>query len=716
MKIIYLFFFFLITGISSAQQIVSGKVIDTKGVAIAGANIFIQGTYDGETSAEDGSFSFKTSAEGEQVLVVSFLSFQTQQISLLVSKMKNLQIVLKEDLNSLDAVIINAGTFEAGDKSRVSVLKPLDIVTTAGSAGNIIAALQTLPGTQTVGESGRLFVRGGEAGETQTFVDGLRVSQPYNASVQNIPSRGRFSPFLFSGISFSTGGYSAEYGNALSGILLLNTENEVSQEKTEISLMTVGAGIGNTQKWEHESLSVNGSYINLAPYMALAPQNINWNHPYQSLSGEAVYRNSLKKGIWKVYAAFDASTFDFNREASDFTSTERIELKNNNFYFNTSYNGNFGDKWQIISGLSYGYNLDNVHFNEDKISDQEQAVHLKNKLSKRISESVKLSFGADFFSTDFQENYDASEMPAVKNNFQEILFALYSEADIRFSKNFALKAGMRGTYNALFKESYLSPRLSLAYKTSKSAQFSIAYGNFVQTPGQEYLKYTQNLTSEKATHYIVNYQFQKENTLLRLEAYYKRYNNLITYSGTGNRFLNLQNTGKGYAKGLDLFWRDGSSFKNLEYWFSYSYINSQRKYKNFPVEATPGFIANHTASLVTKYWISNWRSQLGFSDTFTSGRPYNDPNSVQFMAEKTKCYNNLSFNWAYLLSDQKILYFSVSNVLGTKNVYNYEYSSVADANGNYNRRAVTPTADRFFFVGFFWTISDDKKSNQLKNL
>jgi hypothetical protein len=32
--------------------------------------------------------------------------------------------------------------FEAGDKSRVSVLKPLDIVTTAGSAGNI-AALQT---------------------------------------------------------------------------------------------------------------------------------------------------------------------------------------------------------------------------------------------------------------------------------------------------------------------------------------------------------------------------------------------------------------------------------------------------------------------------------------------------------------------------------------------------------------------------------------------
>ena len=135
-------------------------------------------------------------------------------------------IILKESFNALDAVVITAGTMESGDKARVSVLKPLDIVTTAGSAGNIIAALQTLPGTQSVGEDGRLFVRGGEANETQTFVDGIRVAQPYGATTNNLPTRGRFSPFLFSGIAFSTGGYSAEYGEALSSVLLLNTEDE----------------------------------------------------------------------------------------------------------------------------------------------------------------------------------------------------------------------------------------------------------------------------------------------------------------------------------------------------------------------------------------------------------------------------------------------------------------------------------------------------------
>jgi hypothetical protein len=48
---------------------------------------------------------------------------------------------------------------------------------------------------------------------------------------------------LFSGRFFSTGGYSAEYGEALS-CLLLNTEDNPDQNKTEISLMTVGVGLG----------------------------------------------------------------------------------------------------------------------------------------------------------------------------------------------------------------------------------------------------------------------------------------------------------------------------------------------------------------------------------------------------------------------------------------------------------------------------------------
>ena len=210
-KIFFTIAFLFLAAITFAQNTISGKVVDEKGKPVPGANIYIDGTYDGATSSETGEFSFETAATGNQFLIVSFLIYDTFKKEIDVTNFKDQTVNLRENVNALDAVVITAGTLESGDKARVSVLKPLDIVTTAGSAGNIIAALQTLPGTQTVGEDGRLFVRGGEASETQTFVDGIRVAQPYGATTNNLPTRGRFSPFLFSGIAFSTGGYSAEY-------------------------------------------------------------------------------------------------------------------------------------------------------------------------------------------------------------------------------------------------------------------------------------------------------------------------------------------------------------------------------------------------------------------------------------------------------------------------------------------------------------------------
>ena len=102
-------------------------------------------------------------------------------------------------------VVITAGAFEASDEKKAVILNSIDIVTTAGATADIAGALNTLPGTQAVGEEGRLFVRGGAAYETRTFIDGLFVQNPYNASVPNLPARGRFSPFLFKGTSFSTG-------------------------------------------------------------------------------------------------------------------------------------------------------------------------------------------------------------------------------------------------------------------------------------------------------------------------------------------------------------------------------------------------------------------------------------------------------------------------------------------------------------------------------
>ncbi|WP_375242668.1 carboxypeptidase-like regulatory domain-containing protein, partial [Lacinutrix sp.] len=182
-------------GLQLNAQTISGTITDSKNNPIEGVNVYLEGTYDGASSKTDGTFSFKTTTTGTQTLLASFVSFETYRLTGDITILNNLKIMLRDDVNALDTVVLSAGTFSAGDNSKVSALTSLDVVTTASALGDFVGALQTLPGTTTVAEDGRLFVRGGEAEETQIFIDGIRVFTPYTPTTNNAPTRGRYSPF-----------------------------------------------------------------------------------------------------------------------------------------------------------------------------------------------------------------------------------------------------------------------------------------------------------------------------------------------------------------------------------------------------------------------------------------------------------------------------------------------------------------------------------------
>ena len=707
----------LITIQLTAQTTINGVVKDSKNNPIEGANVYLEGTYDGGTTNQNGAFSFKTTETGTQILIISYVSYETKMINSDVSTLQNLKITLREDVNALDTVVLSAGTFAAGDNSKVSVLKPLDVVTTASALGDFVGALQTLPGTSTVSEDGRLFVRGGEAEETQIFIDGIRVFTPYTPSTNNIPTRGRYSPFLFDGITFSTGGYSAEFGQALSSVLLLNTIEQPEQEKTDIGIMSVGATLGNTQKWNKNSLSVNASYINLAPYIAVFKDRNDWKKPFQGASGETVFRHKTDNGMFKLYTAFDVSNFDLVQEDINNVDGVHFKLNNNNLYVNGSYKAKLNSNWTLFTGASYTNATNKVNINDRAIKGTENALHAKLKLRHRFSNRFKLNFGTEYFTTHFNEDYTDAVTTPLDYGFKNNIAAAFTEADVFFSKKLALKAGLRAEYSELFNQVTVSPRVSLAYKTSGKSQLSLAYGDFYQNPSNDILKFDQNLEAQKTQHYILNYQLNADGKIFRAEAFYKNYDKLIKYNTDFTSFdTDYNNSGNGFAKGLDLFWRDSKSIKNIDYWVSYSFLDTKRDYKNYPNAAQPNFANTHNLSVVGKYWINDWKSQVGLSYGFASGRTYTNPNQVGFLNAKTKSYNSLSLNWAYLLSQQKILYFSVNNVLGIKNINGYQYANTPDVNNNFARRALQPAADQFFFVGFFWTISEKGTDNQLNNL
>jgi len=694
--------------ITYAQSNISGKVIDKNGESIIGANVYLQNTYDGGFSDETGSFSYESNEKGVQTLVVSFISYSTFNLKIDVSKMKNLKVILKQEINELKAVTITAGTFETGDNSKTAVLNPIDVVTTAGAeAGDINSAIKTLPGIQTVGEDGRLFVRGGDASETKVYIDGMHVFKPYLTTNSNTTTRSRFSSFLFKGVAFSSGGYSSEYGDALSGVLSMNTTDFPIQSKTDISIMTVGLGLGKTNKWKNDAISVSINYLNLGPYKELFPDRYKWIEPYSGLSGEGVYRHKFKTGLFKLYLAGTKSNAIINRYDINYNKNVDTQIKNDNIYLNYTFKGSINKKNAIFIGSSLL--IDKANYKYDVLNKQisQYGHHTKAKITHIYSNQLKLSLGAEIIDQKIGigiKSYDDYEIKSKQ-------YAGFSELKYLFSENLVAKIGLRSEYSKLLDKWNTAPRISLAYKLGQNGQLSLAVGKYFQMPDMNY-RNIDNLKYENTDQYILNYSYKNNNQILRVEGYYKKYNDLVLL----NNDIQYNNLGNGYSKGIDIFWKDKKTFRFLEYWLSYSLLDAKKLYKDFPELASPGSASKHNLSIVAKYWLGSIRSYPGITYTYSSPRPYNNPNNSGFMAEKTKAYNNLSLTWTYLISQQKILFFSFSNILGFENEYGYEYARQADLNGKYRSNLITSPSKRSVFVGFFWTISDDNKSNQLDRL
>jgi hypothetical protein len=710
----------LISGNLLAQTRITGQVTNANGESLAGANIYIEGTYEGTTSNDEGRFQLYSSETGEKVICIEFIGFKSYKKALnLGGRSIDLsEIALKEELNELTAVTITAGTFEAGDKKKSIALSSLDMVTTDGSSGDVYGALQALPGTTTVGESGRLFVKGGDSRESKTFIDGTLVYVPYSSSSPNHSVRGRFSPFMFSGMMFSTGGYSAEFGQALSSVLSLQTNAMPVQDQLNISLLTVGAELGGTKTWDKASVTTSLGYNNLTPYMKVVPQYTVWEKEPQSLSGDLSFRlKTGKSGMLKFYATANRSSLTTIEESLERPgSTYNYNLVNDNYFINTSWIGEIRKNWIVTTGFSYTNNKDKMAIDSMNINESLQGTHAKVTLKHRISDRIRVLAGTEWYSRSYGIAFPGTETGSEASYLNNTITG-FIETELYASSRFITRAGTRFEYSDYLKRSSLAPRISTACKLGKDNQVSLAYGWFFQDPDDEYLLFTPEIEFERADHYTLNYLMIHDQRMLRTEIYFKNYKNLVRY-GWGNEqgYSFINNTGNGYAYGVDLFWRDRKSIKNGEYWISYSYIESVRDYLDYPQEAVPDFSSKHNLSLVYKHWIEGARSMLGTSYHYSSPRFYNNPNSQEFNGEMTKAYHSLNMNWSLLLKQNVIFYFTVSNILGYEQQFGHTYASTPDTEGIYMSKPVLPGAKRWFLMGCFITLSKDGTINQLDKI
>ncbi|MCB0804691.1 MAG: hypothetical protein KDC05_02780, partial [Bacteroidales bacterium] len=359
-------------------------------------------------------------------------------------------------------------------------------------------------------------------------------------------------------------------------------------------------------------------------------------------------------------------------------------------------------------GIAYTWNRDRYDMIGNSFGEKTNNMQARYNLTWLPSEEIKLKAGGDIWTRNFDQKFSIDSLTgSYTNDLNDNIISGFVETEIRLSKKFAARLGLRSEHMTLTNKTNLAPRTSLAYKVGEKSQVSVAWGQFYQSPLDEYLLYNRILGFEKAMHYILNYQYMKKKRTFRVEAYYKVYDNLVKFDTLySTDATSYNNNGDGYARGLDVFWRD-NSMGNIDYWISYSYIDTERNYKDFPETATPYYVSNHNFTMVYKHYIQAISSQIGLTYKFASGRPYYNPTSQGYLTDRTKNYNDVSFNISYLTNiwdNFTIVYFSVSNLLGIDQVFGYRYSLNPDSQGKYDVIQVKPGAKRFLFLGIFISI------------
>ena len=684
--------------------VVKGLVYDHKKERVPFANVFFKdGKLEGQLTNERGEFEIKTSICGKRKLMVSRLGYEKKDMELQLSpdQILALEIILKEEPVEVKGITVTASSFSSKEEDAGISISQMDVVTTPGAAADVFQSIKTLPGLTPVSEGAELFVRGGNPYETVTLLDQASLTHPYHNESHYGGLFGVIDPSVIKDIYFSSGGFSAKYGNALSGVLDIKTEDWVEKSEMDVNVNIAGFGI---------------------------------NSAFPLYKNKLVLRFSGRKSINDLL-------FQVNRIRYDFTSIPTSQDGTFNVSWKYSANGMIrflalaGDDQQslMVDLPSYsqelGTNSKNILYNLQVIDILPRNILTKISLSsygysqawrygiwksenKESAEKLRwdneLSYGKEDFlyfgleinkegfsfkgifpddSSDF--SFDAPQKVVQDKNEVNCLGA-YTENQIHLSEKLFLKAGIRGDYQSLSRSFAFDERFSLGLSVSRQDVIRLSWGSFHQFPQPQYLdqKYgNPKLKASQAYHAVLGWEREWGNNALRIETYYKKYEKLPL----DDTLVNYSNQGDGYATGVDLIFKANLTSK-ISGWVVYSFIHTKRKELSFSRLLPTRYDIPHNLNLVGKINLTT-SYQLGISYRFCTGRPftpiagsyYDSAQTVwkpvygDIHSERFPNYNRLDVRLTKIFSIRpdvfSLFYLEILNILNIPNIMDYSYSS-----------------------------------------
>ena len=682
---------------------ISGKVLGEKQKPLYGANIVIEGSIDGATSDSAGYFEFETTKTGRQILIATSIDYKEQSREIRLEPGKNIEInfQLARSEVSTEEIIVTASTYTSGQSSEVT-LTPLEIVRVPGSDADLYRAITTFPGSNQVDEGSKITVRGGDADEVLTVIDQATVYNPFLFDDDyNTSTFSTIDPWGLRGINFSSGGFSAKWGNALSAVLDLKSYEMPQLAGLFLWLGLTGPSISGAylSKDKKIGLSLEASRTFLEPFFKLNKDNTDFSPiPLaQGIGGTVSYKLS-KLGFLKLYADYSGDKIGIRNTSPSYDGY--FKSNSDNYFSNLKLSAGSNSTY-LDASLSFSYHKKDMDYGV--LNDAEKDIYskLRADISHSVSKLIHLNTGLEY---EYDGNRFSGTVPifpydmkpgapsyGVSSNKITARIGGYFESEFRFSKKFFSVAGIRTDVHTLSKQITFDPRLSLGYKIAKDNVIRGAIGLYHQYPELLYYAQTQSnsLKPEQAIHYILGYELNKLNGVLlfRVEAYYKDYRSLVLYDN--NSFLYNTN-GSGYARGVDVFLKS-SIVNKYTAWISYSYTDSKRRQFNSAPLTSADYDITHSLSFVGSYNITD-NLTAGISYKISTGKPYTPvegnyydttlnlyaPIYGVYNSDRFPVYQRMDVTLQYVFSifgRFAVGVISLDNVLNNRNLYGYTYNS-----------------------------------------
>ena len=648
------------------------KVIsESENEPLFGATVYFEELEKGAVTDFDGIATFNEIPNGEHIIIVSFLGFETLKTTIQIPSNSDLIFKLKSGGNELDEVVLQSsrstrtvkkiptriefiGVEELGEKA---IMNPTNISMVLRESTGIQMQQTSLSSGST-----NIRIQGLDGRYTQLLRDGFPLYGGFSSglSILQIP------PLDLQQFEIIKGSSSTLYGGgAIAG--LINMVSKTPDEEPALDIMlTQTQALGSTanvfysKRNEKFGISLYGSGHYQKAY---DPEDDGFSNLPKtksiSFNPKFFYYPSDKTTFWLGLNG----TYD-DRIGGDITKIESGEngihqYTEENISKRLSSQAVYKTQIDSISSLSiknsvsfFDRNLTIPDFNFDG----KQTNTFTEITYQRETSKADWIFGANLYTSNFDENDNAT----LQRDQTDITYGLFANNIYDLSDSWILETGLRADYNTDFGFFPL-PRISLLYKNDNGFSSRIGGGLGYKIPDifteeAEFINFENVLGIDKSSlkaerSYGVNLDFNYQTRLFETIGfsinqlfYVTAINNGLLLNSTNNGLFAFENaTDEILSKGAETNIK--FTYKDFRWFLNYALIDTKLNY--LAGNPQKPLTAKHNAGSVLMYESEKWR--IGY-ETFYTGKQFlsNGTETTDFVTMGLLLMRNFKFGSAFV--------------------------------------------------------------------